>query len=220
MREAASEERINAMVEAIHRLWRGENIRDAKGVYFRRGAGGVDMRFRRARALAGGVSAPPKSLMIVDSRPANVAAPSAPPASGYKRYWVTLGTCNAVPIKDFTDHEDIDATTKFYLKVKVRTTGGLVVEECEVVTYAEAASPPDPVWQQDGTRPQYWYAYLGQVTKVDQGGGSYTYAITNDGEGSFILFETALGLDSVINNPASSSPCMDIMRDLVFVRRS
>ena len=165
------------------------------------------------------------SLKIVDVKPDNVEEPVTPVEDGYVRIWVTLGSINSVPLKNWKDEYDFNVSKDVYVKVTTPATGSLMVTEFEVDLYAEGVKPPDPVWLSDGTRPVEQYAFLGTVSKVEVVPAGvdpavYEYVIWNDGSGSITMSEQTSGLSSVTAQPDNTTPCLRMERSTSFVRRA
>jgi hypothetical protein len=142
--------------------------------------------FRVKPSAAGGSSAKSVPLTILGSRPPYIAAPGTPPnpQSTSKRYYIEWGTLNNLVAENWNASFDVSATTYFFAKATLRTTGSLLVTRWEIVTGSNYDSHEMPDWQIGASRPNIAVVSLGMVFVSD---GVHTVA--QSGGGSLVVSE-------------------------------
>jgi hypothetical protein len=142
--------------------------------------------FRVKPSAAGGSSAKAVPLTILGSRPPYIAAPATPPnpQSTSKRYYIEWGTLNNLVAENWNASFDVSATTYFFAKATLRTTGSLLVTRWEIVTGPNYDSHEMPDWQIGASRPNNAVVSLGMVFVSD---GVHTVA--QSGGGSLVVSE-------------------------------
>jgi len=160
----------------------------------------------------------PRGLIVTSTKPPYCPTPPSPPAEGLVRYWVTLGTCNHTPLKNYTEFFDINASTHFILRIKLFTAGSVRVNEFSVEAEdADSYESPDIVFASDGTRPEEVYANIGTVIRKDEDGGT-SYSINNYGEGGFMVYEYNTGVTFDETNPVNGGSAVRYDKEIVVIR--
>ena len=147
-------------------------------------SGGFSFRVRAT--ASSGSSAKPIPLAILGSRPAYIPAPATPPVqqTTSKRYYIEWGTLNNLVAENWDDQFDVSATTYFFAKATLRTTGSLLVTSWEIVTGPDYDSHEMPDWAVGASRPNNAVVMLGMVFVND---GVHT--ISQSGGGSLVVTE-------------------------------
>lgn len=140
----------------------------------------------RVRPTAGGSSssANPVPLAILGSRPPYIKAPTTAPSDTIKRYYIEWGSLNNVVAENWDASFNVSATTYFFAKATLRTTGSLLVSKWEIVTGSDYDSETMPEWDVGAARPNRAVVLLGTVF-VDDG----KHFISQAGGGSIVVSE-------------------------------
>lgn len=154
-------------------------------------------------------TATPIPLHIRDSRPPYIANPATSPPEPTKRYFIEWGTLNNLVATNWDAHFDVSATTYFFAKATLRTTGTLLVTSWEIVTGPAFDSHTTPDWPVGSPRPVHAVVLLGQV----QVNGDGAHTIIQSGGGSIVLTEHVTSI-----SPGSGAGDVQIGKELTYYR--
>lgn len=176
------------------------------GIYLRQSAGGTVI------STTPGTSSPaaqkPVPLAILASRPPYIAEPPGTPASGTKRYFIEWGTLNNLVADNWNAHFDVAATTYFFAKATLRTTGSLLVQNWEIVTGPDYDSHETPDWEIGAPRPNSVVVSLGMVVVADE-----QHTVSQSGGGSLVVSEHVTSIQ-----PGSGAGEIRIGKELTYHR--
>ena len=166
--------------------------------------------YRVKPSAAGGTGTKAVPLAILGSRPPYIAAPPEPPdpQSTTKKYYIQWGTLNNLVAENWDASFDVSATTYFFAKATLRTTGSLLVTQWEIVTGPNYDSYTMPDWEIGESRPTSAVVTLGIVFVID---GIHT--IAQSGGGSLVVSEHITSIQ-----PASSAGEIRVGKELTYQR--
>lgn len=147
----------------------------------------------RVRPPAAGAGARAVPLTILGARPSYIAAPdtsetpntSPDPDTSGKRYYIEWGTLNNLVAQNWNASFEVSATTYFFAKATLRTTGSLLVTQWEIVTGPNYDTHKTPDWEIGASRPDSAVVSLGMVFVSDDG----IHTIAQSGGGSLVVSE-------------------------------
>ena len=210
--QAVSAEHMNMLIDVVE----ANELKSGVRYGVRRGRGGTTLDLIPVSA-GGGASLTTRGLTLTTSKLPYCPTPPAPVADGLMRVWITLGSCNHTPLKNFANYYDINTNVKFYIKVKLPPSGGVRVTEFEIeeIPY-DTAYPPEIVWPVDGSRPEYVYALVGYIIEDTETPGKFN--IVQDGQGSFMVYEYNTGVEFNEANPVNGGSAVRYQKELIVIR--
>ena len=166
--------------------------------------------FRVKPSAAGGSGAKAVPLAILGSRPPYIAAPSTPPdpQATSKRYYIEWGTLNNLVAQNWNASFEVSATTYFFAKATLRTSGSLLVTRWEIVTGTDYDSHKMPDWEIGASRPNLAVVSLGMVFVADG-----VHSIAQSGGGSLVVSEHVTSIQ-----PGSSAGEIRVGKELTYHR--
>jgi hypothetical protein len=149
--------------------------------------------FRVKPSAAGGAGAKSIPLAIIGSRPPYIAAPATPPSQQEtsKRYYIEWGTLNNLVAENWDASFTVSATTYFFAKATLRTSGSLLVTRWEIVSGPNYDSHKMPDWEIGESRPNTAVVSLGMVFVADG-----VHSIAQSGGGSLVVSEHVTSIQS------------------------
>ena len=166
--------------------------------------------FRVKPSAAGSSAAKLVPLAILGTRPPYIASSATPPEQQTitKKYYIEWGTLNNLVAENWNDTFEVSATTYFFAKATLRTTGSLLVTRWEIVTGSDYDSHKTPDWAVGAARPDKAVVLLGMAFVSD---GIHT--ISQAGGGSLVVSEHVTSIQ-----PGSSSGEIRLGKQLTYHR--